>query len=117
MASVNKVILVGNLGSDPDSKFTPSGKQVVELSLATSFGSGDNTKTQWHRVVLWDKLADTASKYLSKGSPVYIEGRLEYRSYDDKEGNKRYVTEIVGQALQLLGKKGDAKPETTEDPF
>lgn len=111
MASVNKVILIGNLGKDPEVRTTQAGKSVASFSLATQNGFGDNATTDWHNIVLWEKLADTAAAYLTKGAPVYIEGRVTYRTYE-KDGATRYVTEVVGERMQLLGKK----PEPDFDP-
>jgi single-strand DNA-binding protein len=116
--SVNKVILVGNLGKDPEVKYMPQGTPVAKLSLATEektkSKSGEwETKTEWHNVVLWSRLAEIAGEYLKKGGKVYIEGRLQTRSWDDKQsGQKKYMTEIVGQELVLLGdvRKTDTKP-------
>lgn len=108
MASgVNKVILIGNLGADPDMRHTPSGAGVCELRLATNEswtdkGGQRQERTEWHRVVVWGKLAELCSKYLSKGRQVYVEGRLRTRSWDDKDGNKRYTTEIVANEIQFL---------------
>ncbi len=107
---VNKVILIGNLGADPDLRYTPSGAAVATLSIATNEVWKDNEgnqqqKTEWHRVVLWRKLAEVAGQYLKKGSQVYIEGRLQTRSWDDKDGVKRYTTEIIGNNMQMLGRK------------
>jgi single-strand DNA-binding protein len=107
MASVNKVILVGNLGADPDVKYTASGKCVAEIRVATSFKSGENETTEWHRVIAWDTLGENAGKYLSKGKSVYVEGRIQTRSYDDKDGNKRYVTEVVAERMQFLSPKAE----------
>lgn len=112
---LNKVTLIGNLGADPDSKYTANGKCVAELRVATSYGSGDKEQTEWHRVVTWDKLAENCAKFLTKGRQVYVEGRIQTRSYDDKEGNKRYVTEIVANEVKFLGGKGEAA--ATPDPF
>lgn len=113
MSSINKVILIGNLGADPEVKATPSGKQVANLRLATSWGSGDSEKTEWHSVILWDKLAEIAGKFAKKGSKVYIEGRIETRTWD-KDGVKQYKTEIVGSELRLLSPKSEAFQEPTE---
>ena len=108
--SVNKVILVGNLGRDPEVRHTQDGKPIVNLSLATSETWRDrNTgerkeKTEWHRVIVWSKQAENCAKYLSKGRTVFIEGRLQTRSWDDQQsGQKRYATEIVAQTVQFLG--------------
>ena len=108
MASVNKVILIGNLGSDPEVKYTPSGSAVANFNIATneSWTSKDGKKeerTEWHKIVVWNKLAELCGEYLSKGRPVYIEGRLQTREWNDKDGNKRYTTEIVAQTIQFLG--------------
>lgn len=120
MSGVNKVILVGNLGKDPEVRTIESGKKVANFSLATSETYKDRDgnkkeKTEWHSVVLWDKLAEIAEKYLSKGSTVYIEGKLQTRSWDDKDGNKRYTTEVVGQNLTMLGGKQSTEQPTTPD--
>ena len=105
---VNKVILVGNLGADPDMRYTPSGQGVCELRIATSESWNDKNgqrqeRTEWHRVVVWGKRAEICSKYLSKGRQVYIEGRIQTRNYDDKEGNKKYITEVIANDVQFLG--------------
>jgi len=108
MASVNKVILVGNLGSDPEVKYTPSGAAVANFNIATNenWTSKDGKKeerTEWHRIVVWNKLAELCGEYLAKGRTVYVEGRLQTREWNDKDGNKRYTTEIVAQTIQFLG--------------
>ena len=109
MAGVNKVILVGNLGKDPETRYMPSGKPVTSFSIATSESwtdrqSGDKQeRTEWHNIVLFDKLAEIAAEYLRKGSQVYIEGSLRTRKWQDKEGKDRYTTEIVGRDMQMLG--------------
>ncbi|HMQ10263.1 MAG TPA: single-stranded DNA-binding protein [Oligoflexia bacterium] len=105
--SVNKVILIGRLGADPEVKYTQTGAAVANLSVATNeyWKNKDGQKeekTEWHRVVLWSKLAELASQYLSKGKQVYIEGRLQTRSWEDQNGQKRYTTEIVGNTMQFL---------------
>jgi len=108
MASVNKVILVGNLGGDPEVKYTPSGSAVANFNIATneSWTNKDGKKderTEWHRIVVWNKLAELCGEYLAKGRTVYVEGRLQTREWNDKDGNKRYTTEIVAQTIQFLG--------------
>ncbi len=108
MASVNKVILVGNLGKDPEVRFTPSGRAVARFTLATTESwmdqeSGRQERTDWHNIVVWGKQAESCGQYLAKGRQVYVEGRITSRSYDDKDGNKRYITEIVAQRVQFLG--------------
>jgi single-strand DNA-binding protein len=111
MASVNKAILIGNLGGDPELRYTPSGMAVCNFSIATTEKWRDKQtnemkeSTNWHRIVLWGKQAETAKQYLTKGSAVYVEGRIQTRSWDDN-GVKKYITEIVGQRLQFLGKRG-----------
>lgn len=106
--SVNKVILVGNLGADPEVRSTPSGQQVATLSLATSRNHKDRDgnrkeETEWHRVVVWGQLAELAQRYLAKGRKVYVEGRLQTRSWDDAQtGQKRYSTEVVAETLTFL---------------
>src|SRR5215831_9926329 len=112
MASVNKVILIGNLGSDPEVKYTPSGSAVANFNIATneSWTSKDGKKeerTEWHKIVVWNKLAELCGEYLSKGRPAYVEGRLQTREWNDKDGNKRYTTEIVAQTIQFLGGTGE----------
>lgn len=110
--SVNKVILVGNLGKDPELRYTPSGAAVATFSLATTERYKDRDgnrqeKTEWHNIVAWRQLAEICGKYLHKGKQIYIEGRIQTRSYDDRDGNKRYITEIVADQMQMLGRAGD----------
>ncbi|WP_167605571.1 single-stranded DNA-binding protein [Maribellus sediminis] len=116
--SVNKVILVGNVGKDPEVRHLDSGVAVANFPLATSESytakNGERvTTTEWHNIVLWRGLADVAEKYVTKGRQLYIEGRIRTRSYDDKDGNKRYTTEIYGDVMQMLGSK-DSGP--TSEP-
>ncbi|MFN3617018.1 MAG: single-stranded DNA-binding protein [Aquabacterium sp.] len=109
MASINKVILIGNLGRDPEVRYTPSGAAVCNVSVATTRNwkdkaSGDKVEeTEWHRVVFYDRLAEIAGEYLRKGRPVYVEGRLKTRKWQDKDGKDNYTTEIVAEQMQLLG--------------
>lgn len=110
MAGVNKVILLGNLGKDPEVRHLENGRAVANFSLATSETyknkQGERvTNTEWHNVVLWSPFAEIAEKYLKKGNQVYIEGKLTSRSYEDKEGVTKYITEVVGRELTMLGKK------------
>jgi single-strand DNA-binding protein len=113
MKSVNKVILIGNLGKDPEVKSTNSGKSVANFSLATNerFKGSDGEyqeRTEWHNIVLWEKLAEISSQYLKKGSKIYLEGRIQTRSWEDKEsGQKRYMTEVVGADMVMLDRKDD----------
>lgn len=113
MASVNKVIILGNLGRDPEMRYTPSGSAICSLRVATtrnwkSKDSGERVEeTEWHSVVMYDRQAEIAGEYLKKGRPVYIEGRLKTRKWQDKDGNDRYTTEIVGETMQLLGGRED----------
>jgi single-strand DNA-binding protein len=112
--SVNKVILLGRLGQDPELKYTPSGAAVCNFSVATSEtwtdkNSGQkNEKTEWHRIVVWGKLAELCNQYLSKGRQAFIEGKLQTRSWDDKDGNKRYTTEISATTVQFIGGQAGA---------
>jgi single-strand DNA-binding protein len=124
MASLNKVSLIGYLGKDPDTQFLSSGSQVTKFSLATSRPIKDKEPvTEWHNIVAFGKLAEICSSYLAKGSLVYIEGRIQYRSWEDKEGNKKYITEIFAKSLQMLDRKKEVgksehDPSTDEDvPF
>jgi single-strand DNA-binding protein len=109
MASVNKVILVGNCGRDPEVRYAPSGSAICNISIATSSKRKDKTSgemiedTQWHRVVFYERLAEIAGEYLKKGKPVYIEGRLKYGKYTDKEGIERNTVDIVASEMQMLG--------------
>jgi len=111
MASVNKVILVGNLGRDPEVRYTPNGSAVCNVTIATSRvrknkESGDKSEdTEWHRVVFFDKLAEIAGEYLKKGRSVYVEGRLQTRKWTDKDGVEKYTTEIVASEMQMLGSR------------
>lgn len=112
MASLNKVMLIGNLGKDPEVRHTASGQAVASFSLATSETYKDKAgekveKTEWHNVTLWGKLAEIAGEYLSKGKTCYIEGRLQTRKWQDKDGNDRYTTKIVGVKMQMLSAKGE----------
>ena len=118
--SVNKAILVGYVGTDPEVRYLDSGTPVCNFRLATSEvyknKSGERvTTTEWHNVVLWRGLAETAEKYIKKGTQLYIEGRIKTRSWDDKDGNKRYTTEIICDNLQMLGKKTDETPESPKE--
>jgi single-strand DNA-binding protein len=108
MAGVNKVILIGNLGKDPELRYTPSGQATANFTLATTEKFTDKNgqkqeRTEWHNIVAWAKLAELVNQYLKKGRPAYIEGRITYRSWDDRDGNKKYRTEIVAQTVQFLG--------------
>ena len=108
MAGVNKVILIGNLGKDPELRYTPNGQPVASFSLATTERWNDKNsqkqeKTEWHNIVVWGKLAELTNQYLKKGRSAYIEGRITTRSWDDRDGNKKYRTEIVATQIQFLG--------------
>jgi single-strand DNA-binding protein len=111
MGSVNKVILVGNLGRDAELRYTPGGAAVATLNLATTEVWNDKQnqrqeKTEWHRIVVWGKPAESLQEYLTKGKQIYVEGRLQTRQWDDKDGNKRYTTEIKADRVTLLGGGG-----------
>ena len=110
--SVNKVILVGNVGKDPETRYLEGGAAVSKFSMATSetYRNKDGervTTTEWHNVVLWRGLAEVAEKYVKKGSLLFIEGRIKTRSYTDSDGNTKYITEIIGDNMQMLGKKSN----------
>jgi single-strand DNA-binding protein len=111
MASVNRVILIGNLGKDPETRYLPSGDAVANFSIATTEKFKDKSgamqeHTEWHRISFFGRQAEIAGEYLKKGSPVYVEGRIRTRKWQDKDGNDRYSTEIVGDRMQLLGSRG-----------
>ncbi len=119
--SVNKVILVGNLGKDVELRYTPSGTAVCTFSLATSerFKDKDGQqqeKTEWMNIVAWRQLAEICGKYLSKGSQIYCEGKIQTRKYQDRDGVDRYITEIVMDQMRMLGSKGDSGERTQERP-
>jgi single-strand DNA-binding protein len=123
MASVNKVILVGNLGRDPETRYSPDGAAITNVSVATTFrwrdkASGElKEETEWHRVAFFGKLAETAGQYLKKGSQVYVEGRLRTRKWQDKDGQDRYSTEIRGDVMQMLGRReGGGEPRAESAP-
>lgn len=121
MSGVNKVILIGNLGSKPELKYLPSGQAVCEFRLATNETFKDKSgqkqeKVEWHRIKVWGKTGENAAQYLDKGRQVYIEGRIETRTWDDKTtGEKRYATEIVANTVQFLGGKGGGKSDDAGD--
>jgi len=115
MASVNKVILIGNLGRDPEVRYTPSGSAVCNVSLATSRSwkdkQGDKQEeTEWHNVVLYDRLAEVVGEFAKKGKPLYVEGRLKTRKWQDKDGADRYTTEVIAAEMQLLGGREGGEP-------
>jgi len=119
--TINKAVLIGRLGKDPEMKYTPSGTAVASFSIATNYsvkdGDGNYTdKTDWHNIVVFGRRAEFAGEYLSKGRLVYIEGRIQTRSWEDQNGNKKYMTEIISSDVQLLGSKGDSSPKETEEP-
>lgn len=110
MASVNRVTLIGNLGKDPEMRFMPNGDAVCNFSIATTENWKDKNgqkqeKTEWHNIVIYRKLAEIAGEYLKKGQPVYIEGRLQTRKWQDKDNNDRYTTEVIADQMQMLGNK------------
>jgi len=120
MSGVNKVILVGNLGADPIMRYTPNGTAVVNFSIATTdkftSKSGEReSRTEWHRVVAWSKLAEICNQYLKKGKQIYVEGRLQTRSWDDQSGTKRYTTEVVVNNMVMLGRAGETADVASQD--
>ena len=121
MASVNKVILIGNLGADPETRYLPSGDAVTNIRIATTDTWKDKNgekqeHTEWHRIAFFGKLAEIAGEYLKKGSPVYVEGRIRTRKWQDKEGQDRYSTEIVADRMQLLGARGGGAEQMSREP-
>jgi single-strand DNA-binding protein len=122
VSGLNKVQIIGHLGADPDTRYMPSGKPVTNIRVATSEtwkdkDTGDKKeKTEWHSVVFFDKLAEIAGEYLRKGSQVYIEGKLQTRKWQDKEGKDRYTTEIIAQQMQMLGGKPQGERQATPRP-
>jgi single-strand DNA-binding protein len=127
MGSLNKVILIGNLGKDPEIRYTPDGSPVANFSLATTEFYTDKSgnrqqNTEWHNIVAWNRLADVAKRYLAKGRQVYIEGKLRTREWNDKEGNKRRTTEVIASQMVLLGPRPEgieavaAPPPFSEKP-
>lgn len=113
---VNKAILIGRLGADPEVRYTPDGLMITNFNLATDESRKDKNgeriqKTEWHRIVTFGKLAEIAGKYLSKGKMVFIEGRIQTRAWEDKDGNKRYTTEIIAANMRMLEAKGTARPD------
>jgi len=124
MAGVNKVILVGRLGRDPEVRYTPNGVAIANFSIATSEEWKDKDtgekqeRTEWHRIVAWRRLGEICGEYLHKGSQIYIEGRLQTRDWEDRDGNKRYTTEIVAQNMQMLGKPSrEGRAESQEERY
>ena len=122
MAGINKVILIGRLGSDPEVRYTPSGVAVANFNIATSEEWKDKDtgekreRTEWHRIVVWRRLGEICGEYLSKGRQVYVEGRLQTRDWEDRDGNKRYTTEIVANDVQFLGSRDSSdsgRPRST----
>ena len=112
MAGLNKVMIIGNLGADPEMRYTPSGAAVANFNVAcnrrwTNRQTGEqHEETEWVRVVLWERLAEIASQYLQKGSQIYIEGRLQTREWEDRDGNRRWTTEVIGRDMVMLGGRG-----------
>lgn len=122
MRGINKVIIVGTLGDDPTIRYNPNGKAMAALSVATSEAWTDKqsgnqeTKTEWHRVVLWGRQAEIAGEYLKKGSRVYIEGKIQTRKWTDQQGQDRYTTEIIGKEMQFLDSKPQQKTPRQQQP-
>jgi single-strand DNA-binding protein len=119
---INKVILVGNLGADPETRYMPSGSAVTNLSIATSESWKDKQtgeqkdRTEWHKVAMFNRLAEIAAEYLRKGSQVYIEGKLRTRKWQDRDGNDRWTTEIIADEMQMLGGRGGGAAPMSQDP-
>ena len=110
MASVNRVIIVGNLGCDPEVRYMPSGDAIANIAVATSYKPKDKDPvTEWHRISFFGKLAEIVAQYLKKGASVYVEGRLQTRKYTDKDGVEKYATDIIAESMQMLDRKGDGQ--------
>lgn len=122
MASLNRVELIGNLGRDPEIRYTPGGTAVASFSLATSEkvktkGGALETRTEWHNIILYARLAEVAGEYLSKGKSVYLDGRIKTRKWQDRDGKDRYTTEIIGEKMLMLGSRNGTGPEGSDDPL
>ena len=122
MGSVNKVILIGHLGKDPEMRYSQSGATITTFSIATNESWSNREgqreeRTEWHRIVVFGKLAEICGQYLKKGKQVYIEGRLQTRSWDDRDGNKRYTTEVVATNMTMLGRTGETSSEDYAPPI
>ena len=122
MAGLNKVMLIGNLGKDPELKYTPGGQPLCQFSIATTEKFTDKNqqqqkRTEWHNIVVWGKLAELANQYLKKGRSAYVEGKITTRSWDDRDGNKKYRTEIVAREIQFLGGPGESRGEEPSMPM
>jgi single-strand DNA-binding protein len=122
MSSVNKVILIGNLGKDPEMRYMPSGEAIANFSVATSENWTDKTSgdkkeaTEWHRVVFFGRTAEVIGQYVKKGSKIYVEGRLQTRKWQDKEGQDRYTTEVRGDVMRMLDKRGESSGPMDQEP-
>ena len=119
MASLNKVLLIGNLGNDPEIKMTPSGQKVANFSVATNEfwidkAGAKQERTEWHRIVVWGRQAETCEMYLRKGRTVFVGGRIQTRQWEDTQGRKRYTTEIVARTIQFIGRGGDRAPFSSD---
>ncbi len=120
MRGVNKVILIGNLGRDPELRYLPSGQAVAKFPLTTGMKWKDKDgqlqeRTDWHNIVAFGRQGEVCNEYLKKGSPIYVEGRIQTRSWEDKDGNKKYMTEIIAQSVNMLGRKGEPEEEVPEE--
>lgn len=111
MASVNKVILVGRVGKDPETRYAPNGTSIANLSLATSEKRKGEEATEWHKIIFFDKLAEVVTEYVKKGSLIYVDGRIQTRKWKDKEGQERYTTEIVANSMQMFWGKSEEQAE------
>lgn len=118
MPNLNRVEIIGNLGREPEMRFTPSGKATTSFSVAVNSKFGEQDTTEWFNVVTWNKLAENCNQFLTKGQPVFVEGRLQTRKWDDKDGQTHYKTEIIATRVLFLGKKQEKMEEETEEvPF
>jgi len=117
MSSLNKVFIIGNVGKEPEMRFTPSGKPVTSFTVATNEKFGNNDHTEWFSIITWNKLAETCNQFLQKGQQVFVEGRLQTRSWEDNDGGKHYKTEIIANKVLFLGqrKQGESQEETDSE--
>lgn len=112
MSGINKVIILGRVGKDPEVRYTAEGKAVANLSIATSYGRGDREKTEWHRITAWEKTAEVIEQWVRKGNRLYVEGELQTRKWQDKDGQDRYTTEIVARKVELIDFNNDEERDT-----
>ena len=117
MASLNRVEIIGNVGKEAEMRFTPSGKPVTSFSVAVNSKYGENESTEWFNIVTWNKLAETCNQYITKGQQVFVEGRLQTRSWEGQDGEKKYRTEVIANKVLFLGQRKQGETNESEEPF